>query len=81
MQEIYNIITALFCIRVFVVDIPDFFSHFGYEKLLHPKYGSWKVKPFNCTTCLTIYTSIIMTVLLANPTYLSIYFLNKLIRE
>ena len=80
-EEIFNIIIALFCIRVFVVDIPDFLNHFGYDKYLHTKYGSWKVKPFNCITCLSIYTSIIMTTLLANPIYLTIYFLNKIIRE
>jgi len=81
MIEFCNIIIALFCIRVFVVDIPEFLNHFGYDRFLDSEYGSWKVKPFNCTTCLSIYTSIIMATLLANPIYLTIYFLNKIIRE
>lgn len=77
MFEAYNILIALFCIRVFVNDIPDFIGS-GY--FIDEKYGGWKMKPFNCSNCLSIHTSIVLAVVLVNPVYLSIYFINKYLK-
>jgi|TARA_R110000787_G_scaffold211149_1_gene320885 hypothetical protein len=77
MFETYNIIIALFAIRVFVDEIPDFIGS-GY--FIDEDYRTWKKKPFNCTNCLSIHTSIVMSLVLFNPIYLLIYFINKYIK-
>ena len=67
MAQIIILVSALSVIRAWVLELPDML---GFEPL--------PFKPFNCSTCLSWWVGVILSIVFLNPIYLILYLLNDI---
>lgn len=67
MEQIIILVSALSVIRAWVLELPDML---GFEPL--------PFKPFNCSTCLSWWVGVILSIVFLSPIYLILYLLNDI---